>query len=275
MANKLSRGQIAGMNLIYKWHSFEYFLDSMEELGLSAISIWGGPPHFDCDYISYQDCVKLRRDVEGRGLSILCFLVTGSNYRYQIAEEEPEQREHMFQYFKNGILACEELGVPCMTISSGWGYWNHDREEAFKRAADMIRRLCEEGQAHGVTVAMESLKSCETNLVVTLEDTIRMEREVNHPGFRILGDTGAIAYNKERLEDWFAAFGDKICTMHFVDGMHLTWGDGKSPLDDMMMTMIRHNYKGCLSLETSGSRYFTNPREADRKALKILEPFVE
>ena len=139
----------------------------------------------------------------------------------------------------------------------------------------MIRRLCEEGQAHGVTVAMESLKSCETNLVVTLEDTIRMEREVNHSGFRILGDTGAIAYNKERLEDWFAAFGDKICTMHFVDGMHLTWGDGKSPLDDMMMTMIRHNYKGCLSLETSGSRYFTNPREADRKALKILEPFVE
>jgi len=275
MSKKIKRKQIAGMNLIYKWHTFEYFLESMEELGFESISLWGGPPHFDCDYLSYQDCKRIRSQVKGHGLDITGFLVTGSNYRYQIATEEPFQREHVFQYFRNGILACEELGSPFLSINSGWGYLNHDREEAFKRSGDMIRRLCEEAQKHGVLIAMESLKSCETNLVVTLEDTLRMEREVDHPAFRLMADTGAIAYNGERLEDWFQTFGKRIETMHFVDGMHLAWGDGKSTLDDMMISILRHDYEGSLALETSGGGYFRDPKEADRKAMKILERFIE
>ena len=43
MKGKIKRKQIAGMNLIYKWHTFEYFLDAMEELGFESIFLWGGP----------------------------------------------------------------------------------------------------------------------------------------------------------------------------------------------------------------------------------------
>lgn len=275
MSKKIKRKQIAGMNLMYKWHTFDYFLESMEELGFESISLWGGPPHFDCDHLSYQDCKRIRSQVKDHGLSIIGFLVTGSNYRYQIATEEPAQREHVFQYFRNGILACEELGSPFISINSGWGYLNHDREEAFKRSGDMIRRLCVEAEEHGVFIAMESLKACETNLVVTLEDAVRMEREVDHPAFRLMADTGAIAYNGERLEDWFLAFGEHIGAMHFVDGMHLTWGDGKSPLDDMMASILHHGYEGSLGLETSGGGYLRDPKEADRKAMKMLSRFIE
>lgn len=275
MEGMIKRKQIAGMNLMYKWYSFDYFLDSMVELGFESISLWGGPPHFDCDYLGYQDCIRIGSQVRSRGLSIEGFLVTGSNYRYQIATEEKEQREHVFQYFRNGILACEELGSPCMSVNSGWGYYSHDREEAFKRSRDMLARLCREAKEHHVLITMESLKSCETNLAVTLEDAKRMEKEVDSPAFRLMADTGAIAYNGERLEDWFGCFGDRIASIHFVDGMHLAWGEGKSPLDDMMMSLVRHRYQGCLALETSGGKYFSNPREADRKAMTILNRFIE
>lgn len=37
LKGKIKRKQIAGMNLIYKWHTFEYFLDAMEELGFESI----------------------------------------------------------------------------------------------------------------------------------------------------------------------------------------------------------------------------------------------
>ena len=90
-----------------------------------------------------------------------------------------------------------------------------------------------------------------------------------------MADTGAIGYNKERLEDWFDCFGKQIRSIHFVDGMHLTWGDGKSGLDDMIKSIITHEYQGCLALETSGSAYLPDPIEADRKAMRILSPFLE
>lgn len=274
MRDRIKRSQVAGMNLMYRWYSFEYFLDAMEKLGFESISIWGGPPHFDCDCMGYEDCARIRREVEKRNLAITGFLVTASNYRYQIGVEEHDQRERVFRYFRNGILAAEELGSPYMSVNSGWGYWNHDREEAFRRAADMLYRLCCEGEKHHVKIVMESLKSLETQLVVTLEDTKRMEQAVSHPYFRLMADTGALAYNGESLEDWFACFGDRIEAMHFVDGMHLTWGDGGSPLDEMMVSLIKHNYQGCLALETSGARYFADPMAADRKALQILGRFL-
>ena len=32
---------------MYKWYSFDYFLDSMVRLGFESIALWGGPPHFN------------------------------------------------------------------------------------------------------------------------------------------------------------------------------------------------------------------------------------
>ena len=272
MNGMIRRSQIAGMNLVYKYYPFRYFLDSMQELGFTTISVWGGPPHFDCDHLSYQDCKRIVSDAASRNLTIGGFLVTGSNYRYQIAEDG--QSERMFQYFKNGILAWEELGSPVCSVSSGWGYFDRDREESFRRSRDMLYRLSEEAQRHHVCLVMESLKSLETNLCTTIDDTERMYHEVNHPSFQIMADTGAIAYAHERLEDWFQRFGKAIRSMHFVDGMHQEWGDGMSALDDMMLSIARHNYTGILALETSAGKYMRDPKAADQKAMRILERFI-
>lgn len=46
-------------------------------------------------------------------------------------------------YFKKALDAGEELGVETMAINSGWGYWNEDREEAWKRSREMLSVLAE------------------------------------------------------------------------------------------------------------------------------------
>lgn len=38
---ELKRSQIAGMNLSYRYFSFDYFLDSMERIGFQSVEIWG------------------------------------------------------------------------------------------------------------------------------------------------------------------------------------------------------------------------------------------
>ena len=47
-----------------------------------------------------------------------------------------KRQEHIrrsFGYFSNGIRLAAELGCEYMEVNSGWGYWNEDKEEAWKR----------------------------------------------------------------------------------------------------------------------------------------------
>ncbi len=120
---------------------------------------------------------------------------------------------------------------------------------------------------------MESLKPIESNLVTTISDTKRMYDEIQHPAFKIMVDTGAIAYQREKLQQWFDVFGDEIKGMHFVDSMHKVWGEGELNLQEMIRIVAENSYEGVLALETSGASYFRNPFEADRKNMEALEPF--
>ena len=90
-----------------------------------------------------------------------------------------------FQYFKNGLQVASELGCKIMQTNSGWGYWNEDREEAWKRSREMISKLADEAGKLGICLAMESLRPQESQLVVTLKDAKRMYDEVNSPNLKI------------------------------------------------------------------------------------------
>lgn len=124
------------------------------------------------------------------------------------------------------MKAGEELGIETMAINSGWGYWNEDREEAWKRSREMLSRLADEAAKHNINLAMESLRPQESQLVVTLADAKRMHDEVNHPNLKVMIDTTAMGVAGETIDEWFDTFGDEIIHMHFIDGNpygHLIW----------------------------------------------------
>ena len=161
-----------------------------------------------------------------------------------------------------------------MTICSGYGYFDHNREDAFARAAEMLRRLCETAKQYGIVLALESLKKSETQICITLQDVRRMLDAVSDPALKVIADTGAIYDNNETLEEWFNEFGSEIAGMHFVDRQHALWGSGGLPLDSMMESICRHGFTGPLMLESSVRRYMDDPKEADRRALEVLNSFV-
>ncbi len=271
---KINREMLAGMNLQYRWYSFDYFLDAMQELGFRSIAVWGGPPHFYCDHLMYEDTKKIKNSIRNRSLKITGFLVTASQYRYQPAYEEPEQFERSFRYFSKGLCACAELESPIMTICSGYGYFDHSRQDAFSRSADMLHRLSEKAEEYGVLLALESLKMSESQICVSLHDVREMMDAVSHPALKVIADTGAIYDNGETLEQWFGEFGDDIVGMHFVDRQHMLWGEGGLPLDSMIASIVNHRFTGPLMLETSVRKYMDDPKAADQRALNILDRFV-
>ncbi len=199
----LKREQVAGMNIHYLFYSLDYFLDAQVECGIETIELWGGAPHFYMDTMGYEDCKIIRKKIESRGLKVKVLTPENCTYQYQVAAQTPELFKKSYQYFSNGLRAANELGCKIMQINSGWGYWNEDREEAWKRSREMLSRLSEEAQKLDICLAMESLRPEESQLVVTLKDAKRMFDEVSHPNLKILIDTTAMSVSGETIDEWF------------------------------------------------------------------------
>ena len=224
---RLRREQVAGMNIHYIMWSLDYFLDVQQRLGFKSIELWAAEPHVTLDHTGYFEADELRRKVESRGLSISSLCPENIVYPWQYAARKPLHAQRSLAYFKHGIELAEVLGAPYMSINSGWGDWDEDREEAWKRSAEHLSILADYAGEHGVTLCMESLRPQESNLVTTLADAARMLDQVASPHLTPMVDTTAMGVAGETLDDWFRAFGDgSIKNMHFIDGDpygHLVW----------------------------------------------------
>lgn len=277
MEKLINREQIAGMNIHYLFYPLEYFLDVQKEVGIKTIELWAGAPHFYLDSMTYQDCKSVKKKIEDRGLQVKVLTPENCTYQYQVAAQTPELFEKSYQYFCNGLRAASELGCPIMQINSGWGYWNEDREEAWKRSREMLSRLAEEAKKYDIRLAMESLRPQESQLVITLKDAKRMFDEINHPNLKILIDTTAMSVAGETIDDWFDVFGDDVIHTHFIDSNpygHLAWGFGNRSMKEYLEALARHNYTGYLGQELTEFDYFENPAEIDRKNMAVYEQFI-
>ena len=170
------------------------------------------------------------------------------------------------------------LGCDRMSVNSGWGDWDEDREEAWKRSREHLSILAEYAGEHGLVLTMESLRPEESNLVTTVADARRMIDEVASPYLQPMVDTTAMGVAGETLEDWFAAFGDgAIHEMHFIDGDpygHLVWGDGKHDMDAFVSTLNAHGFDGMLGQEITDGRYYDDPAAADAKNMAAFEKYL-
>jgi protein FrlC len=273
----IKREQIAGMNIHYMRYSLDYFLDAQVAAGIKNLEFWTGVPHYYLDPMTYSDCKQLKQKIGSRGLEVKVFTPENCMYQYQFAASKPEIFEKSFQYFSNGIKATAELGCGIMQCNSGWGYYDETREEAWKRSREMLSRLADVAQSEGITLALESLRPEESNLVITVQDAKRMFDEINQPNMKILIDTTAMGVAGETLQDWFDVFGSEIVHMHFVDGNpygHLIWEDGTHNLEDFLKTLQKNGYTGYLAQEITDARYFKDPASHDIRNMKAFEPFM-
>ena len=154
---KIRREQVAGMNIHYVNYSLDYFLDAQQRIGFKSIELWCAAPHVWLDHMRYYDAKEIRKKIESRGLAVHVLTPENCTYPYQFAAKEPEHIERSFGYFSNGIRLANELGCEYMEVNSGWGYWNEDKQEAWKRSAAMLHRLAEVAKENGITLVMESI----------------------------------------------------------------------------------------------------------------------
>jgi protein FrlC len=273
----INREQLAAMNQHYQKFSFDYFLDCQQMSMFSNIELWCGASHFWLDSEGYGDCISLKKKLRSRNIKVVSVTSPSCAYQYQYAAMEPFHMERSRRYFSNGICVAHELEAKIAVVNSGWGYAGECEDDMWKRSAENLHALAERAKTLGVTLAMESLRNDESNIVNSLASAKKMFETINHPNLKIMVDTIATGAAGETLTQWFDTFGEDLVHMHFLDGnpyVHNAWGDGNTPLERQLSVMEKYGYTGYLVQEIADERYFADPLAADLKNMRVLERFL-
>jgi protein FrlC len=269
--------QVANMNMNYNHFSFNYFLDSMERLGMTNFELWAGSPHFCNSDSATSPVPKMKKAVAERGLKIVCVTPEQIIYPYNIAARDEELRARSVEYFCQYIRQTAELGVDKMLCGSGWGDNDEPVEDAWKRSVDSLHQMSKVAEKEGVNLAFEILQPGETNLVNSLETTKRMMDELTSPNVKLCIDTVPVCREGKTLEEFFKIFGDRIIHIHLIDGNptgHMTWGDGNQPLEEHLATLSRNNYTGVMTLELAAGHYASDPEYHFKRGIDFLGKYL-
>ncbi len=95
----ISKSQISVMNIQYGYYPLEKFLDDAARAGVEHVELWGAAPHFHLEDMTYTDVCRVRKQIEERGLSLVCYTPEQCIYPVNLAADSTVQRRRSLKYF--------------------------------------------------------------------------------------------------------------------------------------------------------------------------------
>ena len=121
--------------------------------------------------------------------------------------------------------------------------------EATKRFADGLSDVSSQAMERGVTILVEALPASQSDVVRTLEEAVRIVREVASPSVRTMFDTHNTEDETERHAQLICRYYEYIRHIHVneMDGRHP--GTGSYDFGAVLEELARRHYSGWISLE--------------------------
>ena len=270
--------QFSQMNMVYQKFSFDYFLNSMEKLGVKQFELWCGIPHFYNDPFVKADVQGMKKKVAERGLKIVCVTPEQCIYPFNISASDDDLRKRSVDYFCNYIRATAELGVEKMLCGAGWGDYEEPYEDGWARMSDSMAQMIKVAEECDVKLAFEILQYWESNLVYDFAKTKRVFDQFDSKNFCLCVDTVPVTVEGKTLEDYFQEFGDRIIHIHLTDGNptgHVPCGMGTGNLKQHIMTLNAHDYKGYITQEIGGMGTAKGPEEATEFGINTVKRLLQ
>lgn len=173
--------------------------------------------------ITKEKCVRIRETFRDKNLPISCI----SGYT-NIIHPDKAEREHRVGYLKEIIRHAQYLGTPYVISETGTynteSDWVHHpknkTEEGFEECRKVIADLAQHAYDHGAVFLLETYVN---NVVGSVEETVKMFAQVDHPGLGLLMDPTNYfeTHNIDRMDailnQVFDTLSDKIKIGHAKD----------------------------------------------------------
>ena len=173
--------------------------------------------------ITKDKCVRIRETFRDHNLPISCI----SGYT-NIIHPDKAERERRVGYLKEIIRHAQYLGTPYVISETGTynteSDWVHHpknkTEEGFEECRKVIADLAQHAYDHGAVFLLETYVN---NVVGSVEETVKMFAQVDHPGLGLLMDPTNYfeTHNIDRMDailnQVFDTLSDKIKIGHAKD----------------------------------------------------------
>lgn len=278
MNDSLIRERFAVMNNAYSKYSFEYFLSSMERLGLNKIDLWGGVQHFNVLDATPQSVDRFGKRLRAHGMKAVAYTPEILGYPLNFASPDTLVRGRSIAYGIKNLEIAAALEIPLMLTNPGWACLDQSHEDALCYSADSLAELAVHAQRQGVKLVLEHLTIQSSTLLNRAVDMQRTLERVNSPWLNCILDLGQMSVFEESVDDYFDLVGEQILHVHIMDGApegHLAFGDGVLPLHSYFEQLNRRSYAGHITLEINDGRYANDPHAALEQCVHEISRWQE
>jgi len=148
--------------------------------------------------VSPQQRREIRQTIEDHGLETVglhwLFAKTPSALHMTTPEQAVWQRTR--DYLAALLDLCSDLGGKVLVLGSPKQrsiLENQTPKGAWRRAVEMLSSVVDQAEDLGLTIALEPLSPAETNFINTVDEGMKIVRQVNHPNLKIHLDVKAMS----------------------------------------------------------------------------------
>lgn len=222
---------------------------------------------------------EIRRAAERSGVEIvgLHWLLAKPEGLY-INHPDEIIRVQTQEYIEALVHFCADIGGKLLlhgsphqrTVQEGWSFeeaWNHARE-TFKVCLKIAHQ-------RNVIYCIEPLTRTNTNFINTVEEAIRMVKEINHPNFKMIFDCRNASAQEKSVTDALsrALQSGHLRHVHVNDVSGGGPGFGETRFAPILRALIEHGYRGYTSVEVS--QFGPDPKTIASRSIGYLKGVLE
>jgi sugar phosphate isomerase/epimerase len=226
--------------------------------------------------LNLADATRLVRIATSFGLEIigLHWLLTRPTWMHITTPDALLRRDAM-RFGQDLARFCGGLGGKVMVWGSPKGRnllpeW--DKDEATKRAVDVVRGVAEVAGQHGATIAMEPLGRKETNWMNTAAEGIEFCKMVDHPACKLHLDVKAMSDEPTPIPDIIRNSKEWFVHFHTNDPNLLGPGMGEVKYEPIIAALNEVGYDGWLSTEVFD--YTLGPKVIAERSIEYLKKVI-
>jgi sugar phosphate isomerase/epimerase len=271
--------KISICNELFQGWPIEKVFDYAAQLGYDGVEI---APYTLADSVTEISASKrktIRRAAENSGVEIvgLHWLLVKPEGLY-INHPDEIIRIRTQEYIEALIHFCADIGGKLLlhgsphqrTVKEGWNFL-----QSWDYAKETFRACLETARKRNVTYCIEPLTKANTNFINTVNEALRLVKEIRHPNFKMMFDCrSASAQEKSITEALIRALDSRMLRhVHVNDASGRGPGFGETQFTPILKTLVKNGYKGYISVEVF--EFDPDPQTIASRSLGYLKGILE
>jgi D-psicose/D-tagatose/L-ribulose 3-epimerase len=231
---------------VKNWHEdITPYIHKCKQAGYKCVevSLLGQTPS------SAKEISKLANDLN---ISLTC--TTGLSKNEDISSSDPVVQKNGVEALKRAIDMTSIMEANLLTgvVHAAWGVSNSlgkGKEEKFENSSNSIKKISSLLIEKNIKLGIEPLNRYESDFINTVDEGIRLCELIDHPNVGLLLDAYHMNIEEKNMCQSIEKARDKLFHFQVAENDRGVPGSGSINWSEIIDTLKKINYKGCISLE--------------------------